>query len=142
MNSLKPISPKAEIISKKIRFFWLLMNARYFLTLGHGVIEIEPDGLVFSPSIESMAFLLSSLRKMTECWTDKSEALSSMKKFIGKFLILASSGKSLKPFYFKMFSSQSEDGTHSKRKWVCICLLPERNFIGFMILVSPNFDTR
>lgn len=135
MTSLKPTLPNPDIHTKKIPFFLLLMSASFSLMLVPGVVLIEPDGLVFSPSIESMVISLSWLHKMTECWTDRLERLSNMRKFIGKSLTSVSSGRFSKLFVGKRFFSQSEDGIPSKKEWVCICLFPKRSIFVFMTLV-------
>ena len=135
MTSLKPTLPNPDIHTKKIPFFLLLMSASSSLMLVPGVVLIEQGGLVFSPSIASMVISLSWLHKMTECWIDKSERLSSMRKFIGKSLTSVSSGRFSKLFVAKRFFSQSGDGTRLRKEWVFICLFPKRSIFVCMILV-------
>ena len=131
MSSLKPILANPAIRSRKIRFYWLLMSASCSLMLGRGDVQIEPDGSASLLNIENMDILLSWLRKMTECWIDKFEASSNMRKFIGKYRTSASLVHFLRFFYVRRFFSVSEDGTPLKKKWVCICLF-RSSFLSFI----------
>lgn len=135
MNSLTPISANREISSKRIRYWLLLMSANYSLMLGRGVVQIEQGGFHFSRNIENMVFWCYWLRRMTECWTDRLEALSNMRRYIGRYQTSVCSGRFLNSFSAKRFSSRLEDGTRSKKEWICICLLRERDIIVCMILV-------
>lgn len=135
MVSLKPTLSNPEIASKKIKYWLLLMSANSCLMLVRGAVQIEPGGLHFSRNIANMALLCSWLRKMTECWTDRSEALSSMRRFIGKYQTSVCSGRFSSSFSGKKFFSRSKDGIRSKKEWVYILLLRERDIIVCMILV-------
>lgn len=134
MDSLKPTLSNPEIASKKIRYWLLLMSASSCLMLARGAVQIEPGGLHFSRNTGNMAFWCSWLRKMTECWTDRSEALSNMRKFIGKYQISVCSGRFSSSFAVRKFFSPLEGGIPSKKGWIYILLLRERDIIGFMIL--------
>lgn len=135
MDSLKPTLSNPEIASKKIRYLLLLMSANCCLMLARGAVQTEPGGLHFSRNIANMDLWCCWLRKMTECWTDRSAALSSMRQFIGKYQTSVCSGRLSNSFAGKRFSSLCEDGTRSKKKWIYILLLRERDIIACMILV-------
>lgn len=135
MTSLKPTLANPDINTRRIQFYLLLMSASSCSMLVPGVVQIDPDGSASLLSTANMDIWLSWLHRMTECWTDKSEALSSMRKYIGKFRISVSSARFSRPFYIKKFSSQYGAGIRSRKEWVCICLFRKRDILGFMILV-------
>lgn len=134
MSLLKPTLANQDLLSKKIPYILLLMKRRSCLMLVHGTTMIELDGSVFSLSTESMDIILSSLHRMTECWTDRSEALSNMRTFIGESVTSVGSVGLLKGLRIGKFSQASDAGTRSRKERVFICLLPIRNIIAYMTL--------
>lgn len=134
MSSLTPISANPELTFKKIPFFWLLMKPSSCLMLVRGTLLVEPGGSRSLLNIGSTAILLSWLHKMTECWTDKSEVLLSMKTYIEKCRTSVFSAGSLKSSVsIRKFSSQSAGGTRSRKELILIGFLPLRDIIRFII---------